>query len=87
VAVVDLRGEIDNELGYLATAEQASNGSLSIELGTEEFLRNGVTNAIPDRQRLGTAARAGGSAPGQSPEGPYRPSRAARGPLRRRATT
>ena len=39
----------------MATAEPASNGSLSIEFGTEEFLRNGVTNAIPGRQRLGTA--------------------------------
>ena len=33
--VVELRGEIDNELGYLATVEQASNGSLSIEFGAE----------------------------------------------------
>jgi hypothetical protein len=42
-------GETDDELGYLAAAEQASNGSLSTELGTEKLLRNGVTNAVPGR--------------------------------------
>ena len=47
--VVELRGETDDELGYLAAAEQASNGSLSTELGTEKLLRNGVTNAVPGR--------------------------------------
>ena len=55
VALSSCVGEIDDELGYLAAAEQASNGSLSIELGTEELLRNGVTDAVPGRQRLGTA--------------------------------
>jgi hypothetical protein len=56
--VVELRGETDDELGYLAAAEQASNGSLSTELGTEKLLRNGVTNAVPDKALIGPPTRA-----------------------------